>query len=90
MPVISLLNQKGGVGKTTLAISIAMCLAEQGRNVLLIDADQQGSALDWKAARGDLQAFPVVGLPRDTIHREYRADTRPAEPLRRLGGERHR
>ena len=70
MPVISLLNQKGGVGKTTLAISIAMCLAEQGRNVLLIDADQQGSALDWKAARGDLQTFPVVGLPRDTIHRE--------------------
>jgi chromosome partitioning protein len=70
MPVLSVLNQKGGVGKTTLATSVAMCLAEQGRRVLLIDADHQGSALDWKAARGELQSFPVVGLPRDTIHRE--------------------
>jgi chromosome partitioning protein len=70
MPVLSVLNQKGGVGKTTIATSIAMCLAERGWHVLLIDADSQGSALDWKAARGDLQSFPVVGLPRDTIHRE--------------------
>ena len=70
MPVLSVLNQKGGVGKTTLATSIATCLTEHGRRVLLIDADHQGSALDWKAARGDLQSFPVVGLPRDTIHRE--------------------
>ena len=70
MPVLSVLNQKGGVGKTTLATNVAMCLAEQGRRVLLIDADHQGSALDWKAARGELQSFPVIGLPRDTIHRE--------------------
>jgi chromosome partitioning protein len=72
MPVLAVLNQKGGVGKTTLAISTAAGLAEQGRRVLLIDADSQGSALDWKAARGDLPSFPVVGLPRDTIHREIR------------------
>jgi chromosome partitioning protein len=72
MPVLAVLNQKGGVGKTTLAISTAAGLTEQGRRVLLIDADSQGSALDWKAARGDLPSFPVVGLPRDTIHREIK------------------
>jgi chromosome partitioning protein len=70
MPVLAVLNQKGGVGKTTIATSVAMGLAEQRRRVLLIDADAQGSALDWKAARGDLPSFPVIGLPRDTIHRE--------------------
>jgi chromosome partitioning protein len=72
MPVLAVLNQKGGVGKTTLATNISAGLAEQGLRVLLIDADSQGSALDWKAARGDLPSFPVVGLPRDTIHREIR------------------
>lgn len=53
-----------------MAVSIAMCLYIQGERVLLIDADHQGSALDWKAARGDLPAFSVVGIPKDTIHRE--------------------
>ena len=70
MPVLAILNQKGGVGKTTLATSIAMGISMLGKRVLLIDADHQGSALDWKAARGDEQSFPVVGIPKDTIHRE--------------------
>ena len=65
MPVLSVLNQKGGVGKTTLATSIAMVLAQMGKRVLLTDADHQGSALDWRAARGDSEAaFTVVGLPK--------------------------
>ena len=70
MSVLAILNQKGGVGKTTLATSIAMRLSQLDKRVLLIDADHQGSALDWKAARGDEPSFPVVGIPRDTIHRE--------------------
>ncbi|MDQ2763838.1 MAG: AAA family ATPase [Pseudomonadota bacterium] len=70
MPVLAVLNQKGGVGKTTLATHIAMRLSELKQRVLLIDADQQGSSLDWKAARGDAPAFTVVGLPKDSIHRE--------------------
>jgi chromosome partitioning protein len=70
MPVLAVLNQKGGVGKTTLATHIAMRLSELKHRVLLIDADQQGSSLDWKAARGEEPAFTVVGLPKDSIHRE--------------------
>ena len=48
---VSLLNQKGGVGKTTLSIHIAAALAACNNRVLLIDADAQGSALDWAAER---------------------------------------
>lgn len=80
MPVLSVLNQKGGVGKTTLATSIAMVLAQMGKRVLLIDADHQGSALDWRAARGDNEAaFTVVGLPKDTIHKDISALSRDYE-----------
>ena len=68
--VTAWLNQKGGVGKTTVAINVAACLARRGERVLLVDADPQGSALDWAAAREGAPQFPVIGLPRPTLHRE--------------------
>jgi chromosome partitioning protein len=68
--VISILNQKGGVGKTTLAVHLATAFARQGRKVLLLDADPQRSALDWAAARHGTPLFPVVGLPKNSIHKE--------------------
>ncbi|GAA5107725.1 ParA family partition ATPase [Bartonella jaculi] len=70
--IIGLLNQKGGVGKTTLSVNLAASFARAGARVLLIDGDPQGSALDWAAARENAPLFPVVGLPRATIHKEIR------------------
>ena len=67
---ISIQNQKGGVGKTTLAIHISHALALKGGRVLLVDADPQGSARDWAAARDDKPPFSVIGLDRPTIHRD--------------------
>ena len=67
---ISVQNQKGGTGKTTIALHLAHGLAMRDRRVLLIDADPQGSSRDWAAAREDAPPFQVIGLDRPTIHRD--------------------
>jgi chromosome partitioning protein len=71
--ITAFLNQKGGVGKTTLSTSFATALAQAGHRVLLIDADPQRGALTWAEHREAQPLFPVVGLPTDKLHREMAA-----------------
>jgi chromosome partitioning protein len=71
--IVAVLTQKGGAGKTTVALHLAGELERQGASVLLIDADPQGSALDWaeqRARDGRPRLFGVIGLARETLHRE--------------------
>jgi chromosome partitioning protein len=49
--ILTLAQTKGGVGKTTLALNIAIARARAGRDVLLVDADEQGTASDFTALR---------------------------------------
>jgi chromosome partitioning protein len=51
MKVIGLLSRKGGVGKTTIAVHLAVLAQQAGQRTLLIDLDPQGSAASWWRAR---------------------------------------
>lgn len=61
MPVVTITQRKGGVGKTTIAVSLAGELSLRGRDVALVDSDPQRSCGHW-AQPGHL-TFPVYEIP---------------------------
>jgi len=69
-------NQKGGCGKTTVAMQLGGALGHRGHRVLIVDADPQGTATRWAASAADESPFPahVAGLAAagGKVHREIK------------------
>lgn len=58
--VVLIGGEKGGTGKTTLATNLAPLRSNEGRDVLLVDTDKQGSASDWAAVREEIEGVPRI------------------------------
>ena len=74
--IISMLNEKGGVGKTTLAVNIAYALKQRGYSTLLVDSDPQGSAREWHVRNGG-ELIDLVALDKITIAKDI-------QPLKKI------
>jgi chromosome partitioning protein len=79
MLTIALISQKGGVGKTTLAIHLATAFEAEGRQTLLVDLDPQTSAAEWKDARQAERPY-VMAVPPSRL-------TKTLEAARENGAE---
>jgi len=63
MKVVSVISQKGGVGKTTLSTALAVEAVRNGKQALLLDLDPQASASFWNDSRDDAPGPAVTAIP---------------------------
>ena len=63
MAVVAFVTQKGGCGKTTLALCLAVAAQQAGKHVVILDTDSQGSAAQWWEGRQEQapELFAVQG-----------------------------
>ena len=66
MKVIVVANQKGGVGKSTIACNLAVCAAKDGKRTALVDADPQGSSIQFRSLR-QADDIMAVAMTKPTI-----------------------
>lgn len=69
MKVIVVANQKGGVGKSTIACNLAVCAAKDGKRTALVDADPQGSSMQFRAVR-QAEDIMAVAMTKPTIFQD--------------------
>lgn len=69
--IVSFLNQKGGVGKTTLSVNLSRAFALENKSTLLVDSDPQKSARDWHS-RSEGEILNVIGIDVPTIDKDIK------------------
>lgn len=79
--ILSIANQKGGVGKTTTAINLGAALAEEGHNVLLVDLDPQGNASTGLGSLPEQRKHTTYDLLLDEVPLAEVIQTTPVEGL---------
>ncbi|HRR95793.1 MAG TPA: ParA family partition ATPase [Candidatus Ratteibacteria bacterium] len=76
MKIITIGNEKGGVGKSTIACNLAVEAVRDNLHILLIDADTQQSCMDFRAIRAEndsLPQFQAVSIIKNTIHKDVKS-----------------
>ena len=76
--ILSIVNQKGGVGKSTLAVNLGGMIQAAGHKVLLVDTDPQGSLMQWQSVSSE-PAIRVIHYPRPLSRSQVKALEKKAD-----------